>query len=186
MVNLEFSLTIFANQHIVNTTVISKLNILHNISSYYFFLHDTLQHPIVQCTNGNWKPQNEQTNKYSNFIPKYICIYILYIRERHQKLPDANCKLYFSRTKQKWNKLVKFTSCTYNFGYESNIVFHSEKKLECQVVLLDGVTTWDENNSCSLKNLQLLLQPRQLRYLCAIVALSVSLLWKVGGLWFPV
>lgn len=65
-------------------------------------------------------------------------------------------------------------------NYTVTFLFHSEKKLECHVLLLDAITTWDENNSCSLKNLQPLLQPRQLRYLCAIVALPVSLLWKVG------
>lgn len=127
MVNLEFSLTIFVNQYIVNSTVISELNILRNISSYYFFLHDTLQHPIVQCTNGNWKPQNKQTNKHSNFIPKYI---YMCIREWHQKLPAVKSKLYFSRTKQKWDKWVKFTNCTYNFGYElhSNLSFPQWEK----------------------------------------------------------
>lgn len=126
MVNLEFSLTIFVNQYIVNTTVISELNILRNISSYYFFLHDTLQHPIVQCTNGNWKPQNEQTNKHSNFIPKYIYVY----QRMTPELPAVKSKLYFSRTKQKWNKWVKFTNCTYNFGYElhSNLSFPQWEK----------------------------------------------------------
>lgn len=46
---------------------------------------------------------------------------------------------------------------------------------------LDGVTLWSEHISRPLKSLQLLSQPRELRYLGAFTTLTESLLWEVGA-----
>lgn len=118
---------------------------LHIIS---FFV--TLHTPLYSAPMGIW---NHKTNKL--LTNTEVHTRKKKSREQHQKLPSAEGKLYFSRTKQKWNMLVKFTSCIYNFGYElnSNISFPQWEKLECDS-WLDGVPTWDEDCSCSLKDLQ--------------------------------
>ena len=122
-------------------------------------------------------------NKYSNFIPIYIHICI---REQHQKLPAAKSKLYFSRTKQKWNKLVKFTSCTYNFGYElnSNLSFPQWEKAR----MLSPAVGWCDYMGWEQYLLSQNLQPRQSAqtvevFLCHRSINSVFAL-ESGGLWF--
>lgn len=122
-------------------------------------------------------------NEYSNFIPIYIHICI---REWHQKLPAAKSKLYFSRTKQKWNKLVKFTSYAYNFGYElnSNLSFPQWEKAR----MSSPAVGWCDYTGWEQHLLSRNLQPRRSAqtvevFMCHRSVNSVFAL-ESRGLWF--
>lgn len=141
---------------------------------------------MPHCTVHQWEwktTKRTNFNKYSDFIPIYIH---MCIRERHQNLPAAKSKLYFSRTKRKWNKLVKFTSRTYNFGYKlnSSLSFPQWEKARTS----SPAVKWCDYTGWEQHLLSQNLQPRRLAqtvevFMCYRSINSIFAL-ESGGLWF--